>query len=143
MLILATVIVILNHLRWLAFFEDKFSSSTFVHLTIVGPFVPVRLMMAYRLYWADLDLYYRKLEPWAGMDEPSPAESNILLDYPYQLLPKIIINAPHRKHWRTGLASLLGLFSTLPPIVAAGIVTVRTDTNLKSWTAHVGIINFI
>ena len=92
-------------------------------------FLPVTLMSLFSWLWINADLFYRTIEPFAGMNEPSLATSNLLLNYPSAPPVLVTLNALSNKHWRVALFSALALASSVPPIVATGVfVSTPTPT---------------
>ena len=49
--------------------------------TIIFFLLPQFLSFALIAWWDDLDLFYRKRQPWAGLSAPKSAQLNITLDY--------------------------------------------------------------
>ena len=49
--------------------------------TLIFFLLPQFLSFALIAWWDDLDLFYRKRQPWAGLSAPKPARLNITLDY--------------------------------------------------------------
>ncbi len=103
-------------------------------------FLPVEFFVLFGLIWVNADIFYRVMQPYAGMEDPSPVTENLLLDYPSCAPGIIFIKAVSNKHWRVALFSLLALLSTAPPILATGVFISTPSTN--GYVISIAPLNF-
>jgi hypothetical protein len=80
-------------------------------------------------YWYQIDAWYRQLQPYMGLRQPSPATENLLLGYPCDLPVLITLRALGAGHWRLALTSVMPLVQRVLPILAGSLLTVDTTTS--------------
>ena len=102
--------------------------------------LPALLMSYFSILWIRADIFYRTIQPFAGMQNASPPTFNILLDYPSCPPVLITLKAIKNKHWRVAFFSVLSLLSPIPPIVATGLF-ISTPTPI-GFTISIEPINF-
>lgn len=100
-------------------------------------FLPPLLAGFFTIFWEEADLFYRAVQPYAGMRKegrPQMAHENLLLEY--QFLPSIVISyiAFQKKHYKVMLISLMALIQRLLPIIAAGSVTLFPSSDQDNGT---------
>jgi hypothetical protein len=93
---------------------------------LLFPFLPALLLSYFNLIFLHADLFYRFMQPIRGMDDPSPAEENVLLDYVSPDLITNIFKAFGNGHYRVAWHALLSLGCTSSPIIA-GRIFARED----------------
>lgn len=84
-------------------------------------FLPVNLFGWFGWLWLNADLFYRYMQPFAGMDSAAPATSNILLRYPTAMPVIITAQAISNGHWRVALMSGYSFCSRVAPILASDL----------------------
>lgn len=81
--------------------------------TVYLQFAPAYLIQILNIYWTNVDIYYRLLQPFMGMRQPQPANENLLLGYSCSLPGAITVEALTAKHWRLALLSTMPLVQKL------------------------------
>ena len=84
-------------------------------------------------YWTILDLWYRQLQPYMGLRQPSPAKENLLLGYTCDLPVVISIKAFGAGHWRLALTSTMALVQRVFQVLVGSLLTIDTTTSASSF----------
>lgn len=118
-----------------------FSSTNFLY-----SFVPALLGLLAFLIWQTFDLNFRRLQPYASLANPggAPAETSLLLSYPYDAPVIVTLKAAINRHFRIALVSFVTLIAATLPILAGGIFwaqfyvseqSVRVGTHMTAYYA--------
>lgn len=96
-----------------------FSSDNFLY-----SFLPAFLGLLCLLFWIDIDLAYRRLQPYTSLAS-SPdgvlAERSLLLSYPASKLGLVSLEAALNGHFRVAWLSFNTLIAAAVPILAGGV----------------------
>lgn len=105
-----------------------FLGSDYELANFILTFLPVLWFQLMNNYWYLIDIWYRQLQPYMGLRQPSPATENLLLCYPCDLPVQITLRALGARHWRLALTSIMPLIQRVVPILARSLLTVETIT---------------
>ncbi|KAE9364127.1 hypothetical protein N431DRAFT_420931 [Stipitochalara longipes BDJ] len=105
----------------LAFASDLNSlpmSTTFLYL-----YLPTILAVLYSMMWSWVDLDVKRLEPWFQLSKQNgaAAKDSLCLQYPFDFLPLVPVNALRQKHWGVFFAGsiMLMVFWVITPLQSA------------------------
>lgn len=110
--------------------------------SLILQFLPTFLAGFFIIFWEEADLFYRTIQPFAGMrGNARKAHENLLLQYPF--LPPLMISyiAFQKKHYEVALISLIALVRRIVPIIAAGSVTLSSSSDQDGTTVFVNPIS--
>ena len=132
------------YLIWTGGLEDGFYisktdySQTMLILTFVLPF----FLGLLNGYWYQIDIWYRELQPYMGLRQPSCATENLLLGYPGDLPVVVTIRALSNQHWRLALTSIMPLVQRLLPILSNSIFTIDTTSSPDRFQINIVALPF-
>jgi hypothetical protein len=106
-----------------------FPSSDYELSTFILIFLPTFCVGLINNYWYQIDIWYRQLQLYMGLRQPSPATENLLLGYPCDLPVLITLRALGAGHWRLALTSVMPLVQRVLPILVGSLLTVDTTTS--------------
>jgi Protein of unknown function (DUF3433) len=106
-----------------------FPSNDYQLANFILIFLPTFWFGLINSYWYQIDIWYRQLQLYMGLRQPSPATENLLLGYPCDLPVLITLRALGAGHWRLALTSVMPLVQRVLPILAGSLLTVNTTTS--------------
>lgn len=77
------------------------------------------LLTIFGVVYAPADLFYRRMQPFAGMALPKLADENILLDYIGPNGAEVLLNSLKNGHWRVACFSIVVKYHQFTPIFAS------------------------
>lgn len=98
-------------------------SSTYSSSNLVFRSLPPFIVGLLNIYWIQIDLWYRQLQPYMGLRLPSAATENLLLGYICDLPILITVKALVARHWRLALTSAMPLIHRALHILAGSMLT--------------------
>lgn len=119
-----------------------FPSTDYDFSVFVLVFLPTFCFGLMNNYWYQLDIWYRQLQPYMGLRQPSPASENLLLGYPCDLPVLITLRALGAGHWRLAFISMMPLVQRALQILAGSLLTVDTTTSNQYFHINVAATSF-
>ena len=119
-----------------------FPSSDYTLSIFLFSFLPTFWFGLINGYWYNIDVWYRQLQLYMGLRQPSPATENLLLGYPCDLPVVITLRAVGAGHWRLALASVMPLVQRVLPVLAGSILTVDTTTSKQHFQINIAPAQF-
>ncbi len=126
--------------------SQGFSPANFLY-----SFIPSLIGLILFLLWQPIDLYFRALQPFAGLSNArgTTAENSLLLDYTSCLPFEITIKAAMGRHYKVAYISFIGILSAVIPVLAGGVFTAQffaatRDVRMAaSLTAYIALAVFV
>lgn len=116
-------------------YEVKGYSVT--RLSFMTRFLPACGVAAFSIYWNNIDVYYRLIQPFMGLRQPSPADQNLLLEYSTTLPVLTTFTALGAKHWRLALFTAMSLLNKLFVVFVGSLIVIAPSETLPDGH-HIG-----
>lgn len=119
--------------------NDGFSSSNFLF-----SFLPALLATFLSLAYQPIDVYFRAIQPFASLSDPSgaSAKESLLLSYPARPPILVSIDAVLNRHYKVAFISFVALTSFTLPILAGGVFVALSFPGPGS-TSQIRIVAFM
>ncbi|KIW96492.1 uncharacterized protein Z519_03561 [Cladophialophora bantiana CBS 173.52] len=100
-------------------------SSGFSPANFLYSFLPAFLGMVLFLTWQPIDMYYRAVQPFRNLSQPTGATagSSLLLSYPAYGHVRVIIRALINRDYKVAYVTFIALLSLSIPVLAGGVFT--------------------
>lgn len=116
-------------------FEVRGYSVT--QLSFITRFLPACGVAAFSIYWNDTDVYYRLIQPFMGLRQPSPVDQNLLLEYSTTLPVLTTFTALRAKHWRLALFTAMSLVNKLFVVFVGSLIVIAPSEKIPNGH-HIG-----